>query len=245
MIRRLNFTGRRRLLRRDVEVSVRPGEPAASFEAKLNLDSYDLPQESLVFVEAYRQTSWMRFAWGTVGHQAAPERRLLTEFGQADGVHFRVRVTTAGAPKGLLLAQVDGIRPTNGSGADDGRRIPLLPVVPAKDLGDEVFRVDFDGDRPTLQVNAGLGDWRAVPRDEVFQALAYPCILREVLTFLVQADEHEVGDDPEDWRSQWLRFAESLCGRSGDVNPEWVTDVVDAFARRHRLIEKVKPHFGQ
>jgi hypothetical protein len=52
-----NFTGQKGLSRKDVQLLLLdpPGGPP-SFEAKLKLKDYKLPEDALVFVEAYRQT---------------------------------------------------------------------------------------------------------------------------------------------------------------------------------------------
>ena len=44
----------------------RDSDGMLSFDAKLDLTGYDLPDDARVFVEAYRQTSFMRFPHGTV-----------------------------------------------------------------------------------------------------------------------------------------------------------------------------------
>ena len=77
------------------------------------LDGYDLPAEALVFVKAYRQTTWMRWPWGTVGALQPPANRALAEFDSPDDVLFRVRVTSPGTPEephGLLPAEADRVR---------------------------------------------------------------------------------------------------------------------------------------
>src|SRR5437879_6032568 len=82
MIRRLHYTGRIRIHRTDVRLVSREDQGAVSFDAELRLGEYDLPPEALVFIEAYRQTNWMRFPFGTAGaiQPPAPEQRRLREF---------------------------------------------------------------------------------------------------------------------------------------------------------------------
>ena len=72
MQRRFNYTDRMRILQADARFSLKQGGGKWSFDAALDLDDYDLPPESLVFVEAYRQTVWMRFAWARSGHAKHP-----------------------------------------------------------------------------------------------------------------------------------------------------------------------------
>jgi hypothetical protein len=56
-----------RIQRKDVRVLLKENEGALSFDANLNgLTDYDLPPDASVFVEAYRQTVWMRFPFGSL-----------------------------------------------------------------------------------------------------------------------------------------------------------------------------------
>jgi len=84
----------------------------------------------LVFVEAYRQTSWMRFDFRTVGAVTAPKDCSLTEFDSPEDILFRVKVTQANDTH-VLLAEADRIPLTRPEPSDD-KRIPLLPVKPTR-----------------------------------------------------------------------------------------------------------------
>ena len=67
-VRRINFTGRKRLTAADVEIRLHDDATPLSFEvSKLSLKRHNLAEEAFVCVEAYRQSSWMRFPLGTVG----------------------------------------------------------------------------------------------------------------------------------------------------------------------------------
>src|SRR5437879_1140605 len=145
-IRRINSTGRKRILREDARIFVRAdSDGVLSFDATLNLTDYGLPDDANVFVEAYRQTSLMRFPHGTV---AAPQpahglARRLTEFTSRDGLLWRVKVTSTGDRAGVLLAKGDRI-PVSDDEEQPDNRIALLPPAPAE-LGQETWRVDLDG----------------------------------------------------------------------------------------------------
>ena len=68
MIRRFNYTDRLRIRRSDVRIVLRDENGKLEFDADLRaLADYDLPPDSLVFIEAYRQTNWMRFPFGQLG----------------------------------------------------------------------------------------------------------------------------------------------------------------------------------
>lgn len=249
-IRRFNYTGRKRLKHHDVKVFVRPsGNGVAEFDAQLSLGNYDLPPDSLISIEAYRQTSWMRFSCGTVQRVSLPSNRKLAEFDTHEGILFRVRVTSPSEPEGLLLAEADQIHPKEPEEADEDR-ISLLPAKPDDSLGDEVYRVDLEEDRPILLINARLGDWRAVARDPVFIALAYPAAMREILKHILRIEGHFDSEDMTDWKSQWLFFAQRLPG-VGDVPSDdrpdlvndWINDAVAAFCRHYRVAHQFQQYW--
>jgi hypothetical protein len=240
-VRRFNYTGRKRLNQEDVRIFVSPseGRPAV-FDADIRLSDYGLPDDALVSVEAYRQTSWMRFPCGSVNGLDVPANRPLSEFDSSEGILFRVRITSASDPEGLLLAEADKIRPRLTEEADENR-LSLLPTKPDDDLGDQLFRVDYS-DRPLLLINARCGDWRSLARDPVFISFAFPSVLREIVTRILYIEEYFDTEDPVDWRAQWLKFCTLLPGvpeipteKEQEKYDDWIEDVVDAFCRRFRI----------
>jgi hypothetical protein len=244
-IRRLNYTGRKKIRREDVSISLqeRPNSPP-SFDADLSkLSEYNLPLDATVSVEARLQTRWMRFSYGTVGAIAPVADRALTEFDSADGILFSVKVTEVSGAAGKLLAEADGI-PVRFPGETEEKRNPLLPVK-ADDIGHEVYRLDFSNDPPLLLVNKAAGDKDAIARSPLFMSIVYPAAFREILNRIIHVEEH---DDPDDdggsWQSRWLRFAAALpC--IGPVPPkedghreQWIDDAVAAFAKQQDMLAR-------
>lgn len=250
-IRRLNYTGRKRIRREDVRITLYELDGSSMrFDAKLNLQPYRLPEDALVFVEAYRQTTWMRFSFGTVGKTRAEDAPVLTEFDTPEGVLFRVRVTAVHEPRGKLLAEADSIQPRK-LDDEEQRRIALLPVKPDPDLGDEVWRVDFS-DPPILLLNSDLADFAAVLRSPAFVSLVYPAVLREILLRVLYGEHPREVEEDDDWRAQWLRFAVSLPGMSMEVpaneaDPDkkdrFIDEAVRAFCRQHKLMKRFSAYW--
>lgn len=239
-VRTLNYTNRKRIRREDARIAIREEKSGACFDASLRLADYKLPGDAHVFVEAYRQTQYMRFDFGQAGAIRIPDDRRLSDFDSAEGVLFRVKVVAAADPHGLLLAEADQIPPRKSTDEDENR-IPLLPVVPDDNLGDEIWRLEFDS-QTLLKVNSALGDWRALARDRVFIALVYPSVFRVVLWQVLLLEKHHDTEDADDWRSRWLRFATGLPG-VGDMPSEddedrigdWIDSAVSSFCRRHNI----------
>ena len=256
-IKRVNSTGRKKIMREDAQIYIRPDpDGVLAFSARLQLTEYDLPSDARVFVEAYRQTMYMRFEHGTVGEpQPAPGIPLrLTEFRSPEGLLFRVKVTSTGERPGLLLAHVDQI-PMSNDDEEPDKRDELLPPVQA-DLGEEVWRLDFSGARgPLLLVNEKLEDWKATVASWGFRSLVFPAAMRLVLWHVVSERKVRDTEDPEDWGSRWLEFAHSLPGAGelpdgdpDDFDPEewaqWIESATESFSRQHQMLHHYSTHLG-
>src|SRR5437763_5250123 len=188
-IRRLNYTGRKKIRREDVNIALHEKRNApATFDADLTkLSEYKLPGDATVSVEARLQTRWMRFPYGTVGAITPGADRALTEFDSVDGIMFSVKVTAVTGNPGKLLAEADGI-PIRFPGEAEERRNPLLPVK-SDDIGHEVYRLDFSNDPPMLLVNHAAGDKDAIVRSPLFMSIVYPAALREILNRIIHVEE--------------------------------------------------------
>jgi len=237
-IRRLNYTARQRIRRSDVTIALyQVSSGTTAFDAILRLGEYRFDEDARVIVEAYRQTSLMRFDLGTVSVPVQPADRTLSAFESEDEVLFRVRVTATSGRPGLLLGEVDQVRPV-APGEQPDRRIPLLKPVPGE-IGEEVWRVEFDGP-PLLRVSSELPDWKQTVRSDAFRALVFPEAFRQVLQQILFREDYRRADDLADWRSQWLMFASRVPGvgrvpSSRDECDDWIEESVAAFARQYRM----------
>jgi hypothetical protein len=249
MLRRFNYTGRKKIKQEDVPIQLIGKGTVLEFEADLTaITKYGVPGSAKLFVEAYERATYMRFDFGTVESISIPPRaeRLLTEFEGSDAVRFRVKVVDAGH-EGQLLAEADGIFPHTPDEKEKDR-LPLLPVRSAN-LGEEVWAIEFpesSQDRPVLLVNVEVGDRTALVRSPGFMALAWPGILRQILTHILVIDEHADLDDDADWHCLWLRFGRNLL--PSNANPpdkaddagDWIEEVVSAFCGKYKLMSRFK-----
>lgn len=253
MLRRFNYTGRVKLLQADTRFSLVMKGAKSAFDAHLDLGDYDLPPDALVFVEAYRQSDWMRFGWGTVGRLQAPEDRNLTAFESPEDVLFRVRVTSppGNDEQGMLIAEADRIRLRGPDDTDDSRD-PLLPVIPW-DLGEELWRLDFK-EKPRLLLNRNAGgDYRQIGKHPAFIALVYPPAMRSIFWHILLVEEHRDFDDPDDPLSRWLRFAVEVLGAGeppemdaeSDQISDWIDGAVATFATKHHLLTEFKTFWSE
>lgn len=250
MPRRFNYTDRKRIRREDATIRLHEDDQGLRFTAELHLGGYGLERVQpvpRVYIEAYRgaSTQWRRFDFGPLDVCHAPADCGLDDFGDPEGIHFRVKVTgTGGDTAGRLLAAADGIRPVLPD-ASPGAVRPLIQHAPTHEIGDELWRIDFGGTEPLLLVNdqvpGGIGEYL---RDPLQRASIMPAVMRRVLERILIIDD-DGGDDDDDtsWQRRWLRFGAALCGTAppeGAADKEdlarWIDDAVEAFARRFELL---------
>lgn len=236
---RINFTGRRRISRNHVTVTVTGIGGIETFSADLKLDGYGFPATAAVIVEAYRQLELVRFDFGTVGQLVQPENAKLSEFGTLNGLKFRVKVVSTEEPRGRLLAVADKIVP----GTQQQKSMPRVPLlaVRSQDLGREVWRLDFT-DEPLLLVNPRVIPKKNLVESTEFQALVLPEILRSILNRILLVEHIRSADDSDDWTSRWLRFAEAMPGvgpvpehEDPDGDCEWIAAAIGSFCRWRNL----------
>lgn len=242
MPQRLNWTNRKRIERADVGIVVSQRENEPEFSATIDLTRYDLPPDCRVVIEAYRQTMWRRFSFGTVAFIRAQEVCSLAAFGDPDGVQFRVKVLSGTRDDGRIWAEADQL-PFISQDQQDASRRSLLPTR-GDDLEESVWELEFDetSSGPMLVVNNRLGDWRQIVKAIEFRSLVYPEVLRQILRRAM--DEHD--DDVTGWQADWLQFAGELPGvgaRHSETNQDdvvvWIDGVVRAFSRQQKFCERL------
>ncbi len=243
--RKLNFTNRKRIRREDARISILEAGESFRVRAVLHLADYGLPDDARVYVEAYRRMQYMRFDYGSPAKPKPVSDTLLSEFDSPAGIRFRVKVVSGTAARGLILAEADGISPRGEDDADDIIH-DLLPIAAdATWLGDEFWRVDFDGEQFQLNLNPQFGDLDRICRSPEFRAFVLPAILRDILVRIVLVDDYRDTDDEFDLRSRWLTFLSTLPGapalddlhENGDSDEvyEWINQAIAVFCRHHQL----------
>ena len=248
MRRKFNYTGRQKIKPTEARiaiVSMDGGE--RGFDAALSLGRLELPAAAPVWIEAYYRTQFIRFSFGTVGRLVPPQDRRLRDFPNTEAIHFRVKVVDPDEPR-RLLAEADQIPAANPDDVLD-QRICLLHIKP-DDLGNEVWQLQLSEGMPMLLYNNTLPEAKELVRsDPRFQALVYPMIVRQILQeILIDRRFGEAGDDEDDdWRNQWLKFAEShgLDGppdEEGDQvtteREQWIEQAVQAFCKRSDCLKR-------
>jgi hypothetical protein len=246
MIRKFNYTERKRILRNDVSITLidDAGEKPRGFDASLHFEDMNLPEHARIYVEAYRASAYKRFNFGTVANPIPPTDRSVEDLESTLDLRFRVKVVDESHRAGLLLAVAENLTP-NVLGDHAKKRDPLVPLN-VVDLGERVWRLNFEAfpDGPVmLEVNSRIENIEfIVKQDKGFRAVVFPAILEQVLTFVLRQEEFDPDDDnPDDEVRKWLQF---VGGFFSDPVPEesqreeWISDAVSAFCTRSQLREQ-------
>ncbi len=249
MIRRFNYTQRKKIVASRVPVTIAPGEDGFyTFDTQVNLRGLNLPKEAKVFIEAYHQFSFMRFPLGEAGDIVLPADRGLRDIDRGALPMFRLKVVDVAGQYGKLLALADKIVPRHAAEETVGQ-VDLLPVE-FYDIGDEVWQLNLTGDRPVLVLNKKIPHIGEISSaDPLFISLVFPEVVRKILNRIVVEDDNtDPRHDETDWSSQWLKFVLKLPGvvhpPSGggplvrEEKKDWIEAVIRAFCNRWRTREE-------
>jgi len=242
MIRRFNYTGRRKLPTENISLRLLRRDGAMSFEAQIvNFDTLGLPGSSQIFVEAYHQSTYMRFDFGTIAQPQIPPDRELTEFYDGSPVNFRVKIVDTSGETGRILAVADRLNPFRDD--DEIKGDPLIPVRMVGGMGQEIWRVVWGASGPVLELNqeqAGIKE--TVLKKPIFRSMVLPEVLRTVLTRIL-IDEMDRDEEYAERAKLWLKFAATFHNeaepddRESPIVDGWVNRAVQSFCSRHRFFD--------
>lgn len=243
MIRKFNYTGRKKIKRTSVRIDIlRNGEGRRFFNAVLQIADMQLPENAHVYIEAYRRTAYQRFDFGTIAKLVVPADRRLFHFSDAAIPLFRVKVVDRTGTHGRIVAAADKIRPESGDELPAGSQSLLF--VEYEDLGNNIWQLDLEGDWPILKLNRNADEISLIASsDNRFLPLVYPEVFRQILNRIMITDEHTDPDCDDDWPSLWLRLACTLPGmvpppQTGKTNQQsWIDQAVESFSASNKLLE--------
>lgn len=253
MLKRINYTDRRRIPRSQIAVKIDPTDPA-SFTLDLPADIITDPGAEVAYVditsagssEVLRHT----ISWNGDGLHRGPYPLGRIQWKKAI---FDVKVVeTAGDDPGRILRRSSRIKAVGpGSDSDDGATHQLLATI-REPLGEQVWALRF-GEPVTLVINDALAmTEEQFVATQAFASLVFPELCRRAVEWAVVTEGVLPGDlTADDIRaaSLWVRFAmetapDAPCPipPAGGWKPndrqeldEWIDTVVEALCRRHRL----------
>jgi hypothetical protein len=247
MIRRFNYTGRVKIPRNRIDISLAKDDKGKYFTAKINLEGLNFPSGAMIIVEPNYKGVYQRFYFGTVDNFKQPENTRLSELPETELAYFDISVVDEKDKLGLILGKAKGIAISADGLPSD--KIPLLYVNPA-DLKDQLWKLTFDSNddgRPVLEINKNIPDMYEMARnDPKFISLVYPTALRSILQRIIE--QGDLDSEQDSWVSQWLKFIniglsiKTFPEMDNDViTPEqesWIDECVNEYCRRFKLFEK-------
>lgn len=243
MIRRYNYTGRKRLLSERLRINEHLNGSTKTFEFICDLKDLDYPDEAKIFVEPYFKSSYLRFDFGCVARFQIPESTDVSDLPTTDQLWYKIKIVDKDSKHGLILATLD-IKGTLINNSESGKQ-SILPVDFVDSLGKRIWTLDFRPDRPYLAVNESIPNIREkIKSDDAFFSLVYPEVIKRIA--LVVADTDGFFDSElTGWQSEWMKFfSEVLMQRylpvRGDSESieEWCNDVSDAFSRKYDVMKR-------
>jgi hypothetical protein len=236
MKRRFNYTGRKRILEKNISIVLQRNDHGAieSFKATINLAQLELPETAKVFVEAYYRTEQKRYDFGTVGGVKSPDDTSLSDLAYTENLRFRVLVVDA---SGKILASANKVKPV-------GELEESILPVDYVDLGKQIWRIVYEADEdgPVLQLNRKIPQIETLSHSPEFIFHVYPAVLREVLMHMIFIDTITNQEEPDTlWQEKWLKFSTETLGEAppklyktspdfdSDIAEAWVNDVVEEF----------------
>ncbi|MFQ2083974.1 hypothetical protein ACK33N_04935 [Aeromonas veronii] len=236
-MKRFNYTGRKKILREDVEIYLKgdfTDKPVINIA--INLRDYDFPQEASIFLEPQHKTRFMRIALGKVRSSVRCNNIELTEFDDAIDLDFRVKVIDAS--KGVLLGIVENVKAYDKDHKPDVNQESILPVS-STDLSSYgvLWRIAWSDQKAVLEIERELGIRELVVRSLVFKAFIWPEAMRQILIKVLSNNDWDPElSDTQDLSTRWLLFTRQIGAGMPDQNAEdhsdWIDDAVRILANR-------------
>lgn len=241
MIKRVNFTGRRRVPRERLEIEVYPGEPR-TFDATFNFAELDLLDHAAVILEATCAGSSVvrRFEFGEVCAIVPPTDRQLSDL-NGENVFFTLKVVDQTERFGRIVGLAENIRPTKGELQESTGRQGILPVEPYE-LGSELWKLEFRDHHVFLLVNKEIPAL-ADCADPLFYTVIYPAVVTRILERALNEGTDVEEEENDRWPAMWLRFGQQIhperekppISEDDEARAEWVDEVTRAFCERHNF----------
>jgi hypothetical protein len=252
-VRTFNYTKRKKIAPGHMRGLLKGEGDGIKFLLDLDLSSYSFLPGACVCVEAYRNSFTQRYDMGPVSELREQEYSLNSRyFGNAERVKFRIKITeNEDQKKGRILGEGKSSARKNLPGKEPENEQSILPVE-GDDLGDLIFKVGFPRDEEVvLYMNEKLDNFKEIATEPQFRSVVYPTILKTVLYKIIFFEKHlEVDESLENWKDQWLKFAEPFSGSKPSADPEedhmawveWIDSIISDFASDQKSLALFKSH---
>ncbi|MFQ2894505.1 hypothetical protein ACK3YL_13275 [Aeromonas caviae] len=249
MSRRFNFTGRAKIFREDVKVTIELRDNAIICNVHLRLAGYGLRPDALIVVEAERgRVMRLRNDWGYAGKaftiDGSDSEFDISAMGDPEDVRFRVLVVEPESCR--LLATAENVEAYN-SGDGEAPQRSLLPIK-MRDLQGGVWELENMDHTPTLVLDINLGTKQELKASPILSALL-PGVVRAILVYQAHAQQGAGKDDEvtidEGEATTWLALGKKWVGDSYPNNgdhqeiDDWAQKAATGFCREKKLRDRL------
>ena len=203
---------------------------------KMNLSSYDFPDSSQIFLEAFNRLDIERIPLGEVGSFTEENIRkpLPLPFfksnneRQRSGIKFRLKIVDI--ETGHLLGLVENLKET--------RYANSLLSINTDETINTVYVVCWeDSNNPTLSVNKDFEKLKDI------KPIIVESIFKEILTGLLFFNFDDLDSELENHK--WIQFAQEFVPKAdlenleNDDKREWINNVIDKFSKKEKIVKKL------
>jgi hypothetical protein len=215
MKRRINFTGRKKIMQESVKLDVTGlNTPNVAFSCSADLGRYNFPESAAVFLDVYRDKYIrQRHSLGTVGSPVKIRDEKIPRFSSYPVLTYRITVTDQGQGSKLILGRSSPILFT--SSGPGSSASPILPLRYQNNIN-QVWCIDFESGKPVLLINSGItGIEEKIRNDALFRHSIFPAVLREILFYLFILKEP---DEEDETTQKWIQYISETLGFHDDLD---------------------------
>jgi len=244
MKRRINFTGRKKIMQESVELNVTDlNTPNVAFSCSADLGRYNFPESAAVFLDVYRDKYIrQRYDLGTVGSPVKIRDEKIPKFSSYPVLTYRITVTDQGQGGKLILGRSSPILFTSSGPGSSASSI--LPLRFQKNMN-QVWRIDVESGKFVLLINSGItGIEEKVHNDALFRHSIFPAVLREILFYLFILKQP---DEEDETTQKWIQFISETLGFHDDLDilrDEDDEDEGTDYERKMEVIESIIERFS-
>lgn len=233
--KKVNPTGLKNLDRKLVSIRIDYDRYPPRFRIeRLDLESASIENGLDILLLAEAGNTRSRTLVGKTGQPIDKGWIDASELDHSSHFTFRIALRTPSDPR--IMASIDGIRPVSQNGLES------LVDMTSSDLGERVWCLDLNSDRPVLRINSRVFPSTSGAQSFIhFSALVMPEVLAQVLG--------KIGDDPSllesgtdwaEWREIIDKFAPGLLETDDeDIKQELIDDAVRMFSNEYRFASQL------
>ena len=233
--RNFNYTGRMLITQECIDARLseilqgqKPPLLEIEFDWEMKPPLMEIPSDAEVYVDVWKDMSFMRFDYGRFGNPSSPDNVSLSELDSWTSASFVVRIVKNGIILGASKKHSVSIA------QPDLKSRRSLIIADYEDLGERPWKLDVYEDIPLPRLvfnekwwNAAMDSSKPLQKDSKVMGMIMPSVFEGMLNFFIinlKSDLHRWYEDPS-WKGAWIRFARTLLPENPP--PDYVDNETD------------------